>query len=45
VTPENVDAVVARQASAESRRAALMPEVDRILADLPAHLRPLEDVG
>ena len=40
-----MDAVIARQASAESRRAALMPQVDRILGDLPAHLRPFEDVG
>ena len=45
VTPQNVDAVIARQASADSRRAALMPQVDRILDDLPAHLRPLDDVG
>jgi ribose transport system substrate-binding protein len=45
VTPRNVDAVSARQASAESRRAALMPQVDRIFGDLPRHVRALQDVG
>jgi len=45
VTPRNVDAVSARQASAESRRAALMPQVDRIFGDLPRHVRALRDIG
>ena len=45
VTPATVDAVIARQASPQAREAALMPEVDRILHDLPPHLRDLADVG
>lgn len=45
VTPTNVDAVIARQASAESRRAAVTPTVDHILADLAGDVRPLEELG
>ncbi|MDT7581669.1 MAG: ribose transport system substrate-binding protein, partial [Pseudonocardiales bacterium] len=44
VTPRNIDAVIARQASSGSRAAALLPQVDRILDDLPDHLRSMDDV-
>lgn len=44
VTPRNIDAVIARQASHESRATALLPQVDRMLHDLPDHLRSLDDV-
>jgi ribose transport system substrate-binding protein len=44
VTPRNIDAVIARQTSPGSRAAALLPQVDRILDDLPDHLRSMDDV-
>jgi ribose transport system substrate-binding protein len=45
VTPDNVEEVIARQASPETRRAALLDDADRILGDIDAHLRPLAEVG
>jgi ribose transport system substrate-binding protein len=44
VTKANVDAVIARQATAATRTAALATEVDRILADSGA-VRPLRAAG
>ncbi len=43
VTPENIDAVMARQASLAARQAWFTPRVDQVLQDLNRYLRPLPD--
>ncbi|HEX2805056.1 MAG TPA: substrate-binding domain-containing protein [Kineosporiaceae bacterium] len=45
VTPDNVDAVIARQASPATREAALRPQIDDILDHLPQRLRPIDQAG
>lgn len=45
VTPDNVDAIVARQASAATKEAALGPEIDSIIAHLAKQMRPLDQAG
>ncbi|HEX9999609.1 MAG TPA: sugar ABC transporter substrate-binding protein [Actinoplanes sp.] len=44
VNSDNIDAVLARQATQETRAAALNPQIDAILAD-KSHLRPLTDAS
>lgn len=45
VSPANVDAVIARQASAQSKCVALLGQADRILDDISADLRPLDQAA
>jgi ribose transport system substrate-binding protein len=44
VNSTNIDAIMARQASLETRAAALGPEIDKVLSD-PSYLRPLADAS
>jgi hypothetical protein len=44
VNPANIDAIIARQATPESRAAALNPQVDKILKD-SSYLRPMSAIG
>ena len=43
VTATNVAQIAARQASDQSRAAALQPQIDKIVKDPKAYLRPLND--
>jgi len=42
VTSTNVDEIIARQASDESKLAWFEPQIDKIVSDLNAHTRPLD---
>ena len=42
VTSTNVDEIIARQASDESKLAWFKPQIDKIVSDLNAHTRPLD---
>jgi ribose transport system substrate-binding protein len=45
VTPENVDEILRRQASIETKQAWFAPQVSQILAGGPDYLRPLDEVS
>jgi ribose transport system substrate-binding protein len=45
VTPDNIDAVMARQVSTATKEAALGDEIDAILRHLPQRMRPLSQAG
>jgi ribose transport system substrate-binding protein len=45
VTPDNIDAVIARQASTATKKAALEPEIEDIMRRLPQRIRPLDQAG
>jgi ribose transport system substrate-binding protein len=45
VTPDNIDAMIARQSSAATRRAALSGQIDAVMATIPGRLRPLAQAG
>jgi ribose transport system substrate-binding protein len=45
VTPANIDAVLARQATLAARRAWFAPKVDEILGHLDGYLRPLPTIS
>jgi hypothetical protein len=45
VTPDNIDAVTARQVSTATKEAALGDEIDALLRHLPERIRPLSQVG
>jgi ribose transport system substrate-binding protein len=45
VTPDNIDAVIARQVSTATKEAALGPEINDILRHLKQRMRPLSKAG
>jgi ribose transport system substrate-binding protein len=45
VTPDNIDAVMARQVSTATKEAALGDEIDALLRHLPQRIRPLSQAG
>jgi ribose transport system substrate-binding protein len=45
VTPANIDAIIARQASTATKEAALRPEIDDIMRHLTTRMRPLSQAG
>jgi ribose transport system substrate-binding protein len=44
VDQSNIDAIIARQASVEAKKASLTPQIDKVLRD-KSYLRPLNQVG
>jgi ribose transport system substrate-binding protein len=45
VTPDNIDAIIARQVSTATKEAALSPAIDDIMGHLSQRMRPLSQAG